>query len=274
LGKQLQEDLTTERERASKLQASSMERVVELERNLSRMVELQKCPEKLAQLQAEFHLQRSRADLLEGRAQTLQTNLDLACERAKEWEDRANSLQTYIDELVKKLAYVEENLASSYVEENLDNEAHAVGALRAELDAQRARTSEQERRIAQLYAQRAHQLELETRTKSLETELERRGLSVSMVSNLQWIRASLVKEHGDLTAAFNAMDQARSNSLTTSMLTTGLQFRGISQLLTETIFEKLCYLAGSEGGVLSLRDWQAAFQRVPEPAGPAVFPAR
>jgi hypothetical protein len=95
-------------------------------------------------------------------------------------------------------------------------------------------------------------------------------LNADMIVTLQWIRSTLAAKHGDLTAAFHSMDGNRTKTISVSRLTTGMQDLGVSRLLSEAVFRKLCQMACCEKrGALSLQDWHRAFGEVPEKEGGA-----
>jgi hypothetical protein len=77
---------------------------------------------------------------------------------------------------------------------------------------------------------------------------------------LLWIATELCQRYGNLTSAFQQVDDNKSEIITVTKLTRALSGFGIDRQTAEALFKRLVELASCEmKGALELRDWLAAF---------------
>jgi len=79
---------------------------------------------------------------------------------------------------------------------------------------------------------------------------------------LQWLQTELNKRYGNLTLAFERIDDNKTQILTVTKLARALSEFGLSRRQAEGLFRRLTYLAHCEKrGALTLQDWLNAFSR-------------
>lgn len=86
------------------------------------------------------------------------------------------------------------------------------------------------------------------------------GVSLEEQEMLRWLKSELTNRFGNLTIAFERIDDNKTQILTVTKLARSLSDFGVSRRQSEALFRRLTQLAQCERlGVLSLQDWLNAF---------------